>query len=46
VQLASGKLLIAGGSKRVEIYDPATGKFLVASGQMDDRWHKTWIYRP
>ena len=39
VRLASGRLLIAGGSKRVEIYDPATGKFLVASGQMDDSWH-------
>jgi hypothetical protein len=39
VQLASGKLLIAGGSKRVEIYDPATGKFLVASGEMNDSWH-------
>jgi len=39
VQLASGKLLIAGGSKRVEIYDSASGKFLVASGQMDDSWH-------
>ena len=39
VQLASGKLLVAGGSKRVELYDPATGKFQVASGQMDDGWH-------
>ncbi len=39
VQLAGGRLLIAGGSKRVEIYDPATGKFLVASGEMNESWH-------
>jgi hypothetical protein len=39
VQLASGKLLIAGGSKEAEIFDPATGKFLVVTGQMDDKWH-------
>jgi Galactose oxidase, central domain/Kelch motif len=39
VQLASGQLLIAGGSKLVEIYNPATGKFLLASGQLSDRWH-------
>jgi len=39
VQLASGKLLIAGGSIRLEIYDPETGKFLVASGQMNDARH-------
>ncbi len=30
--LASGQLLIAGGSKEVEVYNPATGKFLLASG--------------
>lgn len=39
VQLASGKLLIAGGSKQVEVYDPASGKFLVAAGRMNDPWH-------
>jgi hypothetical protein len=39
VQLTSGKLLIAGGSKEVEVFDPTTGRFDVASGQMDDKWH-------
>jgi hypothetical protein len=39
VQLPSGQLLIAGGSKLVEIYNLATGKFLLASGQLSDRWH-------
>lgn len=39
VQLASGRLLIAGGSKDVEVFDPVTGKFLVASGQLSDSWH-------
>jgi hypothetical protein len=39
VQLPSGKLLVAGGSKEVEIYDPATRKFLVVPGQMDAPWH-------
>jgi hypothetical protein len=39
VQLASGKLLVAGGSREVEVFDPATGKFDVASGQMNDKWH-------
>jgi hypothetical protein len=39
VRLASGKLLVAGGSKEVEIYDPTTSRFLVAAGQMHDAWH-------
>src|SRR5271168_1477226 len=39
VQLPSGKLLIAGGSKEVEVFDPAIGKFLAVSGQMNDKWH-------
>ena len=39
VQLFSGKLLIAGGSKDVEVFDPASGKFLVAAGQMSEPWH-------
>jgi hypothetical protein len=39
VRLASGRLLIAGGSKQVEIYDPESGQFLRASGQMNEAWH-------
>jgi hypothetical protein len=39
VQLPSGKLLIAGGSKEVEVFDPVSEKFLAAAGQMSDRWH-------
>ncbi len=39
VRLASGKLLIAGGSGEVEVFDPVSGKFLVAAGQMNDKWH-------
>jgi hypothetical protein len=39
VQLASGKLLVAGGSKEVEVYDPATGRFSLAAGEMNDKWH-------
>jgi hypothetical protein len=39
VQLPSGKLLIAGGSKDVEVYDPNAGKFDLASGQLSDAWH-------
>jgi hypothetical protein len=39
VQVGAGKLLVAGGSKTVEVYDPAAGKFMAASGQMSDSWH-------
>ena len=39
VQLASGKLLIAGGSKEVGVFDPAIGKFLAVPGRMNDNWH-------
>ncbi len=39
VQVLSGKLLIAGGSKEAEVYDPAAGKFQVVAGQMDAPWH-------
>ena len=39
VQLASGKLLVAGGSKHAEIFDPASGKFLLADGEMADARH-------
>jgi Kelch motif/Galactose oxidase, central domain len=41
VQLASGRVLIAGGSKEVEVFDPVSGKFLVAAGQMNQAWHYT-----
>jgi Kelch motif/Galactose oxidase, central domain len=37
--LASGQILVAGGSKRVEVYDPASGKFVIAAGQMIDARH-------
>jgi WD40 repeat protein len=39
VQLPSGRLLIAGGSKEVEVFDPASGSFLLASGKITDVWH-------
>jgi hypothetical protein len=39
IQLSSGQLLFAGGSKTVEIYDPATSKFLIATGQIDTARH-------
>ncbi|HET9408209.1 MAG TPA: kelch repeat-containing protein [Candidatus Sulfotelmatobacter sp.] len=39
VQLDSGKLLLAGGSREAEIFDPLGGKFLVAAGQMNDARH-------
>ena len=39
VQLTSGRLLIAGGSRELEVFDPASGKFLVVPGQMNDKWH-------
>jgi Kelch motif/Galactose oxidase, central domain len=39
VRLSSGQLLIAGGSRSTEIYDPREGKFLLASGQLSDSWH-------
>ena len=35
VQLSSGQLLFAGGSKTVEVYDPTSRKFLIATGQID-----------
>jgi len=38
-QLPSGQLLIAGGSKEVETYNPATGRFALASGQLSNAWH-------
>lgn len=39
VRLPSGGLLIAGGSKEVEVFDPASGKFILVAGQMNDKWH-------
>ena len=33
--LKNGKVLIAGGAERVEVYDPATGSFLLADGGLD-----------
>jgi WD40 repeat protein len=39
VQLSTGKLLIAGGSKDVEVFDPDSGKFQLAAGQMSAPWH-------
>ena len=39
VQLATGKLLVAGGSKQLEVFDPSSGKFMVAAGEMSDPWH-------
>ena len=39
VRLSSGELLIAGGSKHVEIFDPVSGRFLVATGEMADARH-------
>jgi hypothetical protein len=39
VQLPSGKLLVAGGSKEVEVYDPVGGKFSVAAGETTDARH-------
>jgi hypothetical protein len=39
VQLSNGKLLIAGGSKEVEVFDPVSAKFFVTAGQMNDARH-------
>jgi len=39
VPLASGRLLIAGGSRQAEVFDPANGKFLIVSGEMTDARH-------
>jgi hypothetical protein len=39
VQLQDGRLLIAGGSRETEVFDPMRGKFLVVTGQMNEGWH-------
>jgi len=45
VQLSSGRVLVAGGSKLVEIYDPVTAKFLLVAGQLSDAWHFMTVTR-
>jgi hypothetical protein len=37
--LPGGRLLFAGGSKTLEVYDPASGKFLVVNDQLPDARH-------
>ena len=39
VRFSSGKLLIVGGSKEAEVFDPVTRKFAVVAGEMSDPWH-------
>jgi hypothetical protein len=39
VQVRSGRLLIAGGSREAELFDPATGMFSVVHGEMGDARH-------
>jgi hypothetical protein len=39
VRLPSGRLLIAGGSRELEVYDPNSGRFLVVPGEMNAKWH-------
>jgi hypothetical protein len=40
VALRDGRMLVAGGGKHVEIYDPQAGRFAAATGQVDaDRFY-------
>jgi len=39
VQLGAGRLLVAGGSRETEMFDPASKKFFAVSGLMNDKWH-------
>jgi hypothetical protein len=39
VSLNSGELIIAGGSRNVEIFNPTSGKFKVVPGEMHDLRH-------
>ncbi len=39
VALAAGRLLVAGGSRRAEIFDPVSGHFSSVAGLMSDGWH-------
>jgi hypothetical protein len=36
--LPNGKVLIAGGGERAEVFDPATDTFGIASGSLDEAW--------
>lgn len=38
VVLPNGKVLIAGGGERAEVFDPVTGTFGMASGSLDEAW--------
>lgn len=38
VVLTNGKVLIAGGGERAEVFDPATDTFGLASGSLDEAW--------
>jgi WD40 repeat protein len=45
--LPNGKIVIAGGAGTVEVYDPATGKFTTARGDMGTtRWYQTATLLP
>jgi hypothetical protein len=39
VQTRSGQILVAGGNRAAEVYDPHTGKFALVSGDMGDARH-------
>lgn len=39
VRLSSGRLLVAGGGKEVEVFDPVSCNFLLASGEISNAWH-------
>jgi hypothetical protein len=39
IGLSSGAVLIVGGSKDVEVYDPKLRKFIIATGRLSDAWH-------
>jgi len=39
VRLPSGQLLVAGGDALVEVYQPETGQFLRATGELSNAWH-------
>lgn len=36
--LAGGQILVSGGSRYVEIYDPQAGRFTTANGRLDNAW--------
>jgi hypothetical protein len=39
VTVEAGRLLVAGGSKEVELFDSGAGNFVVASGKISGPWH-------